>query len=150
MELGYCDKPQELEKNPDAWKHIRRITEKNPDAFQFCKAMWNFEHVYDDLVDGEKVSTEDAAKALNDFIIALTCNQFFLSNAASLVTMLVSCINRWVDGDEWDARGEKEASRFIRCGEIDLFLHVAYLIGGWDHMRANKDVRGYDKVSKED
>jgi hypothetical protein len=150
--MDYCDKPDEKDKNPDAKRHFKEIANGNDDAFAFCWTVWNFTHVIDDLVDRDRpVSIEDAAKWTVHLIVTLSVNPFYISNTISLLPHIVSMFNRWVDGDQWaksDDKDKQSVSRVLRCGDIDMYLHVAYLIGGWDHMRAMSDARTYDSVNE--
>jgi hypothetical protein len=136
----YCDKPAEVEENPRAKEILAHIANGDPHAFEWMWAFWNFEHVLDDLVDRDKSPTSaDVAGSLAAFVVATTVNPFYVRHGATLLPLIISACNRWVDGDAM-----KNAA--VRCGEIDLFLHVAYLTGGWDHMRSVSELtRSYDK-----
>jgi hypothetical protein len=140
--MDYCDKPEEQSENPLAKSILAQVAHGDPHAFQWMWAFWNFEHVIDDLVDGDKSPTiADVSKSLANFVTALSLNPFYLRHSATLFPLILSACNRWIDGDEIK-------SPAVRCGEIDIFLHVAYLTGGWDHMRAvSPIVRQYDSDS---
>lgn len=145
----YCDKPQEIAQNPMARTLMRDIAAGNEAAMQWMWDFWCFTHVLDDLVDKDKSpSTEEVALALAQFVTALSINPFYQQHSASLYPLIMSAINRWIDGDAMD-RSENPKRRVhaevVRCGDIDLFLHIAFLTGGWEHMRALSDrVRSYD------
>lgn len=135
--------------NPEAAYYIDLIAAGNSEARQLMWAVWDFEHLYDDLVDGDRpVSTEDAAKVLIAFVKELSFNSFWREHAQDLFPLLVSAANRWCDGDEWalseDPTKQAQAP-VVRCGDVDFFLQVAYCVGGWEHMRAVKAAREYDK-----
>lgn len=144
----YCDAEDEQKKNPMAKQHMREIADGNADAYRFMWTFWNFSHVYDDLVDRDKpVTVEQAAKAAAELIQELTVNPFYVQNALYLLPHLVGVFNRWADGEEWERSEEpvkQLASHVVKCGDIDLYLTVAYLVGGWDHMRRVRDARKYD------
>lgn len=145
----YCDKPDEVAQNGAMKGRIALIANGDPDALQFMWAIWNFTHLYDDLVDRDKaVTTPEAAKALADFVLALAANPFFHAHRFALLPLMLSSINRWCDGDDWTASEDpikKQLSPAVRCGDVDLFLYVAMLTGGWDHMREMSKFREYDK-----
>lgn len=146
--LDYCDTPDERAKNPDAKLDLIRIANGDADALEFLWRFWCFEHCFDDLIDKDKpVDPEAAVRTLVQFIATLSFNAFYEEHKESLFPMIVMMANRSLDGDEW-ARSEDPAKRsaasVVRCGDVDLFLHVAFLTGGWDHMRSVKDARSYD------
>ena len=129
--------------NPEASKYIDLIAAGNADARQLMWAVWNFEHLYDDLVDRDRsVAVEDASRVLVEFVRNISFNPFWQEHSWLLFPLLVSAANRWCDGETW--ADEKEAA-IIRCGDVDFFLQVAYCIGGWEHMRACRAARSYDK-----
>jgi hypothetical protein len=144
----YCHAADEQAKNPDAERHMQEIANGNSDAFRFMWKFWCFSHVLDDLVDQDKpVTVEQAAKANAEMFQELTLNPFYQHNAALLLPHLVGVFNRWADGEEWegsDDRVKQIASHVVKCGDVDLYLTVAYLTGGWDHMRRCRDARKYD------
>lgn len=146
----YGDKEIELRTNPMAKQLMIEVAKGDAAAFQWMWDFWCFTHVIDDLVDKDKpVSGEEAAKALAQFVTALSLNHFYVRNVMSLYPLIVSACNRWVDGDLLD-KSEKTKDRIhsevVRCGDVDIFLHVAFLVGGWDHMRnISMKVRMYDK-----
>jgi hypothetical protein len=149
----YCDTTDELTKNPQAKEWMKAIARGNDAAFEFMWRFWNFEHCFDDLVDRDKpVSQEDAAKALLQFVECLLFNPFVQVHKQSLFPMLVSVVNRWVDGTEWLSSNDplkKSQATVIACGDIDLIALVAYLTGGWDHLRRMKGLRTYDNNTTE-
>lgn len=146
--MDYCMQPDELAKNPNAPEVLLKIAAGNHDALRWMWSVWCFTHLYDDLVDRDKpVEANDAARELMRFIEQMALNPFFRAHAASLTTLLVSAVNRWMMGDKMakSERGdERVMARAVRCGDVDLYLHVAYLIGGWEHMRAMSDIMGFD------
>lgn len=147
--MDYCATPEELRENPNAPELFLKIAAGNDDALRWMWSLWCFTHVIDDLVDRDKpVSGEVAARELCRFVTQIGLNPFFRDNAAALTALLVSSINRWVLGDEMAASEIPEhrtMARAVRCGDVDVFLHVAYLVGGWDHMRAMSALIDFDK-----
>jgi hypothetical protein len=148
----YCDTPDEIAKNPEAKKYIALCANGNPDAFAFGWAFWCFEHCMDDLIDKDKqASAEVIVKSLLSFVDALSNNSFYEKCKTSLYPLIVQACARWLDGDEL-SRSSNEQDRIrgevVRCGDIEIFLHIAYLTGGWDYMRSIKQIRIYDRGTK--
>ena len=146
--LDYCDAPDELKKNPNAKAWMKQIANNDPFAYDFLWQFWCFAHCYDDLLDKEKaVTMEQGVQAFVKFFTMICFNPFFQKHKDSLHPLIIMVCNRWLDGDEWEKSENKIrriVSHVVRCGDIDLYLHVAYLTGGWDHMRRMKFTRVYD------
>lgn len=146
--MDYCDQSSEVSKNPMAKEIMARIANGDAHAFEWMWAFWNFEHVLDDLVDKDKsLTSSDVAGSLVSFVIAMTANPFYTRNSATLLPLIISACNRWVDGDDLATKDDasKIRAEVVRCGDIDIYLHVAYLTGGWEHMRAVSPLaRQYD------
>lgn len=146
--MDYADAPDEVAKNPNMKAWLKTIANGDESAFAFMWSMWNWSHVIDDLVDRDKVPTvEDAAGNFIKIAHALSFNEFYMRFKTFLFPLVVSMFNRWCDGEEWEKSDDKyrqAASHVIKCGDLDLYLTVAYLTGGWEHMRACKDCRAYD------
>ena len=127
---------------------LEKIANGNQQAFSFMWSMWNWSHVIDDLVDQDKpVGVENAAQYFIRMANELTFNPFYIRNNEYLFSLVVSMFNRWCDGEEWensDSLTKQTASHVIKCGDIELYLGVAYLTGGWEHVRACKEARSYD------
>jgi len=147
--MDYCSSPEEIQKNPEAHFWIDKIANGNAHAQQFMRVFWSFTHLYDDLVDNDRpVTAEQAAEQFIAMLTEFLYNPFFCANKDFLYPLIVSMFNRWVDGDEWEQSADeykRMASTVIRCGDVDLYHMVAYLTGGFAHMRATKDARSYDQ-----
>jgi hypothetical protein len=148
MAVDYCDTEDEQAKNPCTKRDFALIANNDAQAYDFLWQFWCFEHCFDDLVDRDKeTSPEMVMRTIIKFLEMMTYNQFWLRNRETIFPFIVSTATRWLDGDEWacspDER-QRSASQVIRSGDVDLFLHIAYLTGGWDHLRAVKNTRAYD------
>lgn len=143
---GYADKPSEQAENPRAAAWLHKVANGNRDAFAWCWSLWNFSQMLDDLVDGDKpVTCAEAAHSFSILLVTLSINPFHLEHARHLLPLMISACSRWVRGDEIAQAGNKELARGVRCGEIDLFLQVAFITGGWQHMQDCARAAGYDK-----
>ena len=118
---------------------MRLIASGNNDAYNWMWAFWSFTHLIDDLVDCDKnVTTEIASDSLCEFVECLTQNKFFLENKAFIFPLIISACSRWIVGDALDGSNDSEdkiRAEVIRCGDIDVFLGISYLIGGFTHMK---------------
>ena len=152
--MRYCEAEDEVKKNPDAKRWIATICNGNTDAEAMLWGWWNFFHMFDDMIDQDKPTPKELVmRECFLFIRDLSFNPFYLEHKVSLFTMLMQVLNRWLDGDEWeksDDEWKRSVSDVLRCGDMELYFHVAYLCGGWDHMRACKGVRCYDRNQLEE
>lgn len=146
--IDYCDAIDEMEKNPQAKEYFVKASNGNAEAYDFLWDFWCFAHCYDDLLDKEKpVPYEMGVRTFVKFFHMISYNSFYEKHKDQLYSHIISVCNRWLDGDEWeksDNKMERIVSHVVRCGDVDLYLHVAYLTGGWDHMRHLKSLRTYD------
>ena len=145
----YCDTPDEVAKNPEAKKYITLCANGNALAYDFAWRFWCFTHCIDDLLDGDKkASPEIIVKSFIGFIDILTNNQFYQTHKIGLYPLMAQACARWLDGDAL-SKSESEEDRIrgevVRCGDIEIYLHIAYLTGGWDYMRSLKQIRTFDK-----
>ncbi|CAB5220285.1 hypothetical protein UFOVP235_28 [uncultured Caudovirales phage] len=151
--MDYCDSPDEQAKNPETKRYFAVIANGDIHAFEFMWITWSFSHCFDDLVDGDvSVSTEVAARAFIRYVQMLSFNPFYLKHKENLFPFIVMAINRWCDGDDWknsDDPDKRAVSNIIACGDVDLYFHVAFLTGGWDHLRKCKEFRAYDTKDAE-
>ena len=148
--IDYADKPSEMLKNPLAKAMIERITCGNRDASLFLWRFWCFMHAFDDLVDKDNpITPDEAIRELVLFLNEISFNPFYTANKASLFSFIAMVANRALTGDEWRLNGsehQKAVSAAVRCGDLDLYAHIAFLCGGWDHMRnIDSDIRVLDK-----
>lgn len=146
--LDYCDAPDEAAKNPDAKTHFLEFAKGDAAAFEFMWGFWCFFHCYDDLVDRDKpVPAEVGVQALANFLFMISFNSFYQTHKDQLFPFLLQVCNRWLSGDEWERSDDVEqqkVSHVVRCGDLEMYFHIAFLTGGWEHMRAMKFARGYD------
>lgn len=143
--MDYCSKSEEVTKNPNALNIMLFIANGDVDAFNFIWRCWNFCHVIDDLVDRDQpVLIDEVSRELFLFIETLCCNSFFQQHKLSLLPLILNACHGWVTGEEAAAQGSSNSS-VLKCSDFAIYSHVAFLIGGWQHMRAIDQLRQYDK-----
>lgn len=146
--MSYCDTECEQQKNPEARDLMRLIARGNADAFDWMWSFWSFTHLIDDCVDRDvKVSSAQASNSLAEFVTILSQNPFFLQNKNYLYPLIISACSRWEIGDDLEngTIEDKVRSQVVRCGDIDIYLGVAFILGGYSHMQdCAKKCRSYD------
>jgi len=147
--IDYAEKPAEIAENPNAKRTIDMIVCGNRDAGVFLWRFWCFMHAFDDLVDRDKpVSADEAIRELVLFLQEVSFNPFYNLHKQSLFGFIAMVANRAIAGELWKhgTPEQQAASAAVRCGDLDLYSHIAFLCGGWDHMRnLDSEIRVIDK-----
>jgi hypothetical protein len=121
----------------------------NQDAEKFCRAFVRWVHFVDDVIDGDKVlKVEEVAGANLDVILAFSENPFFSSYKLILMPLVIQASRAWVDSEDFVKRTDEQdrnASHVLKGFYHEVVWHVAYICGGWEHMRAvTAACRSYD------
>ena len=146
----YMDQPHEQQKHPDVMRFIEEVSQGDQAIANAMWSFWCFAHVFDDLVDESKMEghkKELAFKALHDFVQDLLLNPFVLRHASSLLGMFTMAMTRCLDGDEMEkslVAEERALAPAVRCGDVDVLMHFAYLARGWMGLRKFSPMRKYD------
>jgi hypothetical protein len=117
------------------------------DAERFCVAWARFCHLLDDVIDKDNpVTDEDIARELVSFLANTITNKFVGQHRESLMSIMVQSANAWLDSNRMPAGGERDV---LKGMWHEVIWHVAYLTGGWQHMRfVTQTCREYD-IEKE-
>lgn len=144
--MDYCSKPEEVAQNPQAFNLLMLIANGNDAAFNFVWRCWNFFHLLDDLIDKDKpVTIQEASRELFLFTQEIALNPFFQANKHSLLSMILNACNGWIVGEE-ASEDNKQYAPVLKCSDFNIYSHVAFLVGGWEHMRqVDSKFRSYDK-----
>lgn len=157
--IDYMSQAHEQAKQPDALATCQKIAkaagpEREGAVFNALWSFWNFSHVFDDLIDGSHWPKEKKAlawRAVQEFTSDLLLNPFYRAHGAEVRALFTSAIFRQMAGDEL-AQGTLEQSKqapVVRCADIDILVHFAYLTGGWELARAISNAREYDQPDGE-
>ena len=144
--MDYCSKPEEIAQNPNALSLMMLIAKGNDAAFDLIWRCWNFFHLLDDLIDKDKpVTIEEASRELFLFTQTIAMNPFFQGNKHALLPMILNACNGWIAGEE-ASEANKQYAPVLKCSDFNIYSHVAFLVGGWEHMReVDSRFRVYDK-----
>lgn len=147
--MDYVESPEELAERPHSRAWLEAAANGDAAAFDFLWRIWNWLQAFDDLLDLDKPLR--AAAAVREWALLmqmLASNPFWLHHRAQLLPLIIQLCARNIDGDAM-AEGEADPvtrgqAEVVRCGDVDLVAHVAFITGGWDHMRS-LDLRNYDR-----
>lgn len=144
--MDYCNKPEETTQNPEALGLMLLISNGNDAAFDFIWRCWNFFHLLDDLIDKDKpVTIQETSRELFLFTQTIALNSFFQANKFSLLPLILNACNGWIAGEE-ASKENKIYAPVLKCSDFNIYSHVAFLVGGWEHMRCvDSKFRTYDK-----
>jgi hypothetical protein len=122
------------------------VSNVNEHAFNFIWRCWNFCHLIDDLIDKDKLVTiQETSRELFLFTETIALNPFFQEHKISLLPMILNACNGWIVGEEV-SKSNKQHATVLRCSDFNIYSHVAFLVGGWEHMRyVDSKFRIYDK-----
>jgi len=103
----------------------------------WIKSLRGIDNLFDEPEDWTQANTYELAQWL---MVEMPGNVFFNSNMMLLWPMHVTVLNAWRDSNDWKQTGDKSKNlhALAMAEQIsDLFILVAYLTGGYDHMRQN-------------
>lgn len=121
----------------------------NRDAMRFVELFVGHCHLVDDLVDRDKNTTDAqivASWAAWNYELAF--NAFFITHRLALCALMTQAFNAWVDSNQWRTRenvNECLAADVLKGWYHEVIYHVAFLCGGWGHLRGvTSKLRAYD------
>ena len=120
----------------------------NASALEFLRVFARRAHWVDDMVDeddppGIRCNANVIATMESEWLLTLSGNPFFLAHRAQLVPAMVLALNAWVDSEADSWRADAEA--VIKGQWHEVVWLVAWLTGGWQHLRATSGkFRDYD------
>lgn len=112
----------------------------NRAALDYLSSVMACVELWDDLIDRDKSpSDEDINGVMLTLMVCLPANEFFSLNKSYLLPLTITCINAWMDSNELkqshDER-DRQAAWWLKQMGVELYGAVAYLTGGWAHMRS--------------
>lgn len=93
-----------------------------------------------------------ASGAVLQFFVMLESNAFVQSNAVQIKAMMVQTMLRCLSGDLLAASADtrkRALAPVVRCGDVDLFMHMIYLARGFAAASAWCGKLGYDTPDSE-
>ena len=110
----------------------------NQDALLFITAFHHYCHCIDDIVDGDKQFNPESLMDLLMQANVLYSTPFYICNCYKLQSVVANITNTYSDSVAWEKSDEKwkrDVSDVIRqCGN-DMIVTVAWICGGYKHMR---------------
>ena len=112
------------------FNHIYKEDEK---AISLSMRLVEIAHVWDDLVDGDKVSTANINKAFIDSIFTLQAHEYWFP--MGLNHQVLNVFLRWqdattIENDPNKTEQDLEKTFMLRAGIYDIFSVIAYYLHG--------------------
>lgn len=101
---------------------------------------------WDDLIDGDAVEPERINRTFLFALVGMHRNRFWRQFGDQLLPIMMSCINAWMDSNEWQKgdRKQRMMAFYLRNMGIELIQAAAFCLGGFERMREiSLDVRKF-------
>jgi len=111
----------------------------NHNAVVFITAFHAYCHAIDDLVDGDVPFTPEAFLDVMMQANSLYSTPFYIENWFRLQPVIAQITSTYADSVAWEKSDEewkRQTSDVLRLCGNDMIIQVAWIIGGYKHMRA--------------
>ncbi|MBO9492216.1 hypothetical protein J7384_17780 [Endozoicomonas sp. G2_1] len=122
----------------DEENFLNRVLKGNTLAVRYCIDLGQLCQLLDDVVDGDKPVTKGhIERAFWCMLIELPNNSFFIKHNQSLMAVLSTGFNAWLDSNELEKGNdhEQQLAFVLRNNIVEIVCHCAYLVGGYSWMR---------------
>jgi hypothetical protein len=124
---------------PDEEQFLTEVLLGNRDAVRFCSCLFHVSQVIDDLIDQDKqITARDIERSYWDAMIEIPSNPFYQRHIQTLVPLMQTAFNDWLDANDLEYSDDhgKNIAFVLRDSVGSIACQVAYLVGGFDHMRS--------------
>lgn len=107
-------------------------------AVEFLLLISEITETWDDLIDRDcPVSDTQINAAFMKAMLVLPVHPFYMRHRAYLWPLMNQAVNSWLDANELVKQGDdgRRYAFVVRNMDIQIAQAIAYLTGGWDHMR---------------
>jgi len=127
--------------NSDRGKPVREIIEHHligtldlpSQATSWLLGMWDAIQFFDDVADGDEVSRAQLDRALNQLLVAMPSNPFFVAHASALLPVVAVQLLKWQASDKAEREGFADARSYMwRAGYYDLILLAVQICHGYE------------------
>ena len=114
-------------------QHLIETLELPNAATSWLLGMWDAIQFLDDVADGDDISRDRFDSALNQLLVAMPSNPFFIANASALLPVVAVQLLKWQASDIAERCGQAGAVSFVwRAGYYDLVLLTVQICHGYD------------------
>lgn len=111
----------------------------NLQAAQFCHFWFNYCHAIDDLVDATDRPPHEMLLEVFALANAVYSCQFYREHSTMLQPIVLMITSAYADSVKWEGSSVHRRSTIsdvLRCCGNEMFFAVAYICGGWKHVRS--------------
>jgi hypothetical protein len=122
----------------------------NPQAAEFCHTFLHWVHLIDDYIDRDNPNpSQDYVILVNlELLRMLSFNPFWQQHKASLFPVIIQSVQAFADSNRWaksDDFRKRATADVLKSQYQDVFWHVAYIVGGYEHLnKISQKFRTYD------
>jgi len=127
-------------------EHMLTYLKGNQYAIKWVMDMYRAIHLWDDLIDRDgEVGDAQINKVMFALMLEAPCNPFYLEFCDQLAPMLRAMVTDWMDSVHMERNMGEDGKAYaygLRASFSNIVIQCAYLLGGYDHMRAvSKEIR---------
>lgn len=115
------------------------LTCGNKSAAEFAEVFLRDAHLNDDFVDGDiEISAHQVSQVRLDFLMVISFSDFWRAHAAQLMPLVIQGAAAFVDATNWQSRADikdRQAADVLKAYYGEVLWHVAFICGGYSHMR---------------
>jgi hypothetical protein len=119
---------------------VRKVLRGNIDAENFIQTLGNIAHVWDDLIDKDRTPTdEEINHCFWQALVELPRNRFYQAHFQELQPLVCIAIQNWMAANTLEKEkrsGDLEIAFIIRSSYINIVIHSALLLGGYEWAKA--------------
>lgn len=112
----------------------------NEEAKAFCRSFVNWVHWIDDVLDKDVLwLPRDVVRVNLEMVLAFSDNSFFQSYKHQLMPLVLQASRAFGDSLKWARREsarDRQSSDVLKSFYHEVVWHVAYIVGGWNHLKA--------------
>ena len=125
----------DIEKDRQLREKLNYFFKGNLAAVEMCMQLTFIAHVWDDLIDKDKVLTDhEISTAFRILLVDLPYNPFYTDHIVDLRPLIMNVILQWWDANvlERGSDHDRHMAYMLRASFLQIFNYCAYLIGGPD------------------
>jgi len=121
-------------------EEFRRWCRGDEAAVDFLAGVFGAVHLWDDLIDGDHERSEEEIHRVFFWLLCeMPRNPFFAAHSVFLTAQMQALVDQWLMANQLERSGDADLQARaygLRDTSMGLCAQVAYLIGGYEHMRA--------------
>lgn len=125
-------------------KHAKLIDEAtllrwfkgDQEAVRFLLMVYQVMHTWDDFVDKDPLTEKEVNESFAIALIGMNRNQFYKAFNSDIQPVILFILNQWLESNDLEKNEDgRNMAYVLRALCAGLVPHMAYIIGGWEHMR---------------